>query len=112
MMMFMAAGVMVMVGASNHGNGYEYGNDDSDTGNAIPHLSALTPPSPDPLCTLHLPFIPLTGSQTSDLGPNAWSNSTWFPKSPRAKSTLLSADLGPRTKEQSAPQSELLYPLL
>ena len=65
-----------------------------------PYLSALTPPSPDPLCTLHLPFIPLTGSQTSDLGPNAWSNSTWFPKSPRAKSTLLSADLGPRTEEQ------------
>ena len=115
MMMLMAARVMVMVGASNHGNGYEYGNADSDTGNAI--LLSLCPHSSVSRPSLHSPstaqdfhsfaggicckgLADLRPCDHTDLGPSAWSNSTWFPKSPRAKSTLLSADLGPRTEEQ------------
>ena len=52
MVMLMAAVVMVTVGGvGNDGDGDEYGNVDSDDGNAS--LPSLCPHS-DPLCTLHL----------------------------------------------------------
>ena len=63
-------------------------------------LSALTPPSSHPPCTLHL-WLKVS---IAFCWGHLFVHLSWILKKLGAKSMQSAADVGPRTKEQSAPQ--------
>ena len=102
-----------MVGASNHGNGYEYGNADSDTGNAI--LLSLCPHSSVSRPSLHSPstaqdfhsfaggicckgLADLRPCDHTDLGPKAIPYGSQKKPGPSPRCCLRTWDPEPRNK--------------